>query len=88
MTQKHIIALALYILGAIVSFLAHAKVREIDEAKKYAEDISKDVPFVTAKGLLIFAYTAVALMSTVWPLTLIIIDTPDIIKSYVIGGKE
>lgn len=79
MTHNQIIALALYILGAIVSFFAHAKFRELDETKKYAEDISKDVPFVTAKGLLIFAYTAVALMSTVWPLTLIFIDTPDIL---------
>lgn len=79
MTHNQIIALALYILGAIVSFFAHAKFREINEAKEYAEDISKDVPFVTAKGLLIFAFVAVGLMSTVWPLTLIFIDTPDIL---------
>ena len=79
MTHNQTIALALYILGAIVSFLAHAKFRELDEAKKYAEDISKDVPFVTAKGLLIFAFVTVGLMSTVWPLTLIFIDTPDML---------
>lgn len=79
MTHNQTIALALYILGAIVSFLAHAKFREFDEAKKYAEDISKDAPFVTAKGLLIFAFITVGLMSTVWPLTLIFIDTPDVL---------